>query len=114
MLTHLPIMSKRRVSYFYDADIGCYSYGLGHPMKPFRMRLTHNLVSAYGMLSKMDVIKPTRATPLQMTRFHTDEYIDFLNRVSPETAQAMSGGGSRCKHTQLPPGSHNALLTAQS
>lgn len=49
-------MSKRRVSYFYDNDIGSYSYGLGHPMKPFRMRLTHNLVTAYGMLPKMDII----------------------------------------------------------
>lgn len=25
-------------------------------MKPFRMRLTHSLVSAYGMLPKLDVI----------------------------------------------------------
>lgn len=31
-----------------------------------------------------------------MTRFHTDEYIDFLNRVSPETAQEMTYGGTRC------------------
>src|SRR5690349_2222305 len=27
--------------------------------------------------------RPTRATPLQMTRFHTDEYIEFLHRVTP-------------------------------
>ena len=24
---------KRRVSYFYDADVGNYHYGQGHPMK---------------------------------------------------------------------------------
>ena len=53
-------MSKRRVAYYYDPDIGSYSYGLGHPMKPFRMRLTHNLVSAYNMLPRMDVIVGTR------------------------------------------------------
>ncbi|KDQ15475.1 hypothetical protein BOTBODRAFT_108783 [Botryobasidium botryosum FD-172 SS1] len=88
-------MSKRRVAYFYDNDVGNYSYGIGHPMKPFRMRITHNLISAYGMLSKMDIIRPRRATPVQMTRFHTDEYIDFLNRVTPETMQEMSGGGTK-------------------
>jgi hypothetical protein len=26
-------MVKRRVSYFYDPDIGNYHYGQGHPMK---------------------------------------------------------------------------------
>lgn len=31
-----------------------------------------------------------------MSRFHTDEYVDFLNRVSPETVQEMTGGGTRC------------------
>lgn len=26
-------LSKKRVSYFYDAEIGNYHYGQGHPMK---------------------------------------------------------------------------------
>ncbi|KAJ7466053.1 hypothetical protein FB451DRAFT_1402458 [Mycena latifolia] len=60
-------MSKRRVAYYYDPDVGGYTYGLGHPMKPHRVRVTHDLVSAYGMLLKMHV--------LSMTAFHTDEYI---------------------------------------
>ncbi|KAL3787037.1 hypothetical protein ACHAWO_003670 [Cyclotella atomus] len=30
--------SKRRVSYFYDAEVGNYHYGQGHPMKPHRVR----------------------------------------------------------------------------
>lgn len=65
-------MSKRRVAYYYDrkffgscdgnliiylsADVGSFTYGLGHPMKPQRMRMTHELVSAYGMLDKMHVL----------------------------------------------------------
>lgn len=32
-----------------------------------------------------------------MTRFHTDEYIDLLEAVTPETADALTGGGTRCK-----------------
>lgn len=31
-----------------------------------------------------------------MTKFHTDEYIDLLEAVTPETADAMTGGGVRC------------------
>lgn len=37
-------------------DVGLFSYGLGHPMKPHRMRMAHDLVSAYGMLDKMQVL----------------------------------------------------------
>ena len=32
-----------------------------------------------------------------MTRFHTDEFVDFLHRVTPETAMDMTGGGMRCE-----------------
>jgi len=36
-------------SYFYDAEIGNYHYGQGHPMKPHRVRMTHNLVVNYQL-----------------------------------------------------------------
>lgn len=97
------------------ADTGSYTYGLGHPMKPHRMRVTHDLVSAYGMLDKMQVLvrprarsrllassrvfalqRPKRASPDSMTAFHTDEYIHFLNRVTPETAEELTYHGTRC------------------
>ncbi|KAG8692117.1 histone deacetylase (class I) Clr6 [Ceratobasidium sp. 394] len=87
--------SKRRVAYYYDNDVGLYSYGGAHPMKPYRMRMTHHLVAAYDMLQQMDIFRPKRATPLDMTRFHTDEYIDFLNKVTPETAEELTGNGTR-------------------
>ncbi|KAN0096985.1 hypothetical protein V8E55_001431 [Tylopilus felleus] len=88
-------MSKRRVTYYYDGDIGSYTYGLGHPMKPHRMRVTHDLVAAYGMLDNMQVLRPKRATPESMTAFHTDEYVHFLNRVTPETAEELTYHGTR-------------------
>lgn len=37
-------------------DVGSYTYGLGHPMKPHRIRVTHDLVAAYDMLPKMHVL----------------------------------------------------------
>ncbi|KAG6841214.1 hypothetical protein C0991_000660 [Blastosporella zonata] len=88
-------MSKRRVAYYYDSDTGAYTYGLGHLMKPHRVRVTHELVNAYDMLGKMHVLKPKRASAEAMTAFHTDEYIHFLNRVTPETVEELTGHGSR-------------------
>ncbi len=38
------------------ADVGAYTYGVMHAMKPQRMRITHELVSAYDMLPKMHVL----------------------------------------------------------
>ncbi|RDB19796.1 Histone deacetylase Rpd3 [Hypsizygus marmoreus] len=88
-------MSKRRVAYYYDADAGAYTYGLGHPMKPHRIRVTHDLVTAYNMLPKMHILKPKRASPETMSSFHTDEYVHFLNRVTPETAEELTYHGTR-------------------
>lgn len=41
-------------------DVGLYSYGGAHPMKPYRMRMTHHLVAAYDMLQQMDVFVGNR------------------------------------------------------
>ncbi|EEB05565.1 histone deacetylase Clr6 [Schizosaccharomyces japonicus yFS275] len=77
--------SRKKVSYFYDADVGNFHYGPQHVMKPHRVRMVHNLVVNYGLHEKMNVITPFRATKDDMTRCHTDEYIDFLYRVTPDT-----------------------------
>ena len=76
---------KRRVSYFYDGDVGNYYYGPGHPMKPHRLKLTHHLLLTYGLYRKMEVYRPHMATAEEMARFHSDEYVDFLRRVTPDT-----------------------------
>ncbi|KAJ3030636.1 UNVERIFIED_CONTAM: histone deacetylase [Siphonaria sp. JEL0065] len=74
--------NKARVSYHYHPDVGLYSYGAKHFMKPARVRMTHSLITAYGLHKKMAVEVPSYATFKQMTKFHTDEYIDFLRRVT--------------------------------
>lgn len=75
---------KRRVAYFYDADVGNYAYGAGHPMKPHRIRMAHSLIMNYGLYKKMEIYRAKPATKQEMCQFHTDEYIDFLSRVLPD------------------------------
>ncbi|KAK7757005.1 histone deacetylase [Diatrype stigma] len=76
--------TKRKVAYFYDSDIGNFAYVAGHPMKPHRIRLAHSLIMNYGVYKHMEIYRAKPATRLEMTQFHTDEYIDFLQKVSPE------------------------------
>ena len=59
-----PGGGKQRVCYFYDQDIGNYYYGQGHPMKPHRIRMAHNLLLSYGLYRKMEIyvrVRPPRA-----------------------------------------------------
>lgn len=76
----------RRVSYFYDGDVGNFYYAQGHPMKPYRMRMTHNLLVAYGLIDKMTVHAPPRASERDLSRFHADDYVHFLKSVTPDAA----------------------------
>ncbi|KAJ2808024.1 Histone deacetylase rpd3 [Coemansia guatemalensis] len=78
-----------RVSYLYDAEVGNYNYGYDHCMKPFRIRMAHSIIASYGLDRKMTMIQPPRATAREMTRFHTDDYIEYLQRVTPELAELM-------------------------
>lgn len=38
---------------FFSDDIGNFYYGKEHPMKPHRIRMTHELLMEYGLYAKM-------------------------------------------------------------
>ena len=78
---------KRKVSYFYDPEVGNYYYGQGHAMKPHRIRMTHALLAHYGLLQHMQVLKPTPARDRDLCKFHADDYVNFLRAITPETQQ---------------------------
>ena len=48
-------MAGVQISYFYDPELGSYYYGPGHPMKPHRIRMAHNLILHYGLHNQMEV-----------------------------------------------------------
>lgn len=78
----------KRVAYFYDSDVGNYAYVAGHPMKPHRIRLAHSLVMNYGLYKKMEIYRAKPASKYEMTQFHTDEYVDFLAKVTPDNMES--------------------------
>ncbi|KAH3674227.1 hypothetical protein WICMUC_003469 [Wickerhamomyces mucosus] len=79
--------NEKKIAYFYDADVGNYAYGAGHPMKPHRIRMAHSLIMNYGLYKKMEIYRAKPATKQEMCQFHTDEYIDFLSRVTPDNLE---------------------------
>ncbi|EPQ18616.1 Histone deacetylase 2 [Myotis brandtii] len=81
---------KKKVCYYCDGDIGNYYYGRGHPMKPHRIRMTHNLLLNYGLYRKMEIYRPHKVTAEEMTKYHSDEYIKFLHSIRPDNMSEYS------------------------
>lgn len=54
-------------------------------MKPHRIRMAHNLIVHYGLHRRMEINRPFPAAPSDIRLFHSDDYVDFLATVSPET-----------------------------
>ncbi|KAJ6230904.1 histone deacetylase rpd3 [Anaeramoeba flamelloides] len=83
--------SKKRVSYFYDSDIGSFNYGGDHPMKPRRIKLAHDLITGYGLHKKMKVYPINKSTNEDLTNYHSKEYIEFLRFITPDNEDIFDG-----------------------
>ncbi|KAG9397574.1 Histone deacetylase superfamily [Carpediemonas membranifera] len=77
---------KQKVSYFYDPDFGQYYFGPEHAMKPFRANMTWELILNYGLHERMSIYNPRLLSNIEMTKFHTDDYVAFLQQISPSDA----------------------------
>lgn len=45
--------------------------------------MTHSLIVNYGLYRGMEIYKPTLSAASDMTRFHADDYINFLRLITP-------------------------------
>ncbi|KAI0067829.1 histone deacetylase complex catalytic component RPD3 [Artomyces pyxidatus] len=88
--------SKKRVCYFFDSDVGGFHYGPGHPMKPTRIRMCHSLVMNYGLYKRMEIFRAKPATKREMTQFHSDDYVDFLSRITPSNMNSFVKEQHKC------------------
>ncbi|MEW5297115.1 MAG: hypothetical protein WDW36_000343 [Sanguina aurantia] len=79
--------SKKKVSYFYDQELGNFYYGPGHPMKPHRMRMANSLILQYGLYKHMEVFKPSLCSEARLSSFHAPDYIEFLQNVTPDNQE---------------------------
>ncbi|KAI9030360.1 hypothetical protein DFJ74DRAFT_698673 [Hyaloraphidium curvatum] len=87
--------SKDRISYYYNPVVANFHFGEGHPMKPPRLALTHQLVLGYGLHKKMEVYCPRRASDEEITDFHSEDYIEFLKMIKPDNMETFQKYMSR-------------------
>ncbi|KAJ5888386.1 hypothetical protein N7495_008427 [Penicillium taxi] len=79
----VPRPQGYRVSWHANPAVEPHHFGVQHPMKPWRLTLTKQLVMAYGMHHAMDLYLSRAATYEEMAEFHQEDYLDFLKQVMP-------------------------------
>jgi histone deacetylase HOS2 len=66
------------VSWHHNPMVEKNHFGEKHPMKPWRLTLTKELVLAYGMHEAMDMYHCRAASMEEMAEFHKADYLNFL------------------------------------
>jgi len=61
-----------------------FDYGPAHPLKVVRLKLTYELIRAYGLLClpSMRLVETREATKEELSLFHRRDYLDVLKRSS--------------------------------
>lgn len=72
-------MTFRKVSYYYDIKFGNFIFSLGHPMKPLRINMVHELIKSYGLENWMNIKKGKNISYEEMGNFHQDGHIIRLS-----------------------------------
>ncbi|CAO4364260.1 unnamed protein product [Caenorhabditis nigoni] len=80
---------KRNVAYYYHPDVGHFHYGQLHPMKPQRLVVCNDLVASYEMPRYMTVVQSPKLEASDIAAFHSQDYVNFLQTVTPKLATTM-------------------------
>lgn len=59
-------------------------------MKPHRLKLAHHLILAYELYPKMECYHCHPATAGEMAAFHSEEYVQFLSKITPDNLRQYS------------------------
>lgn len=68
------------VSFHYNARVEGHHFGSKHPMKPWRLTLTKQLVLSYGLQYAMDLYESRMSSKEELAAFHSADYLEFLKR----------------------------------
>ncbi len=74
---------------FLDYNLGPY-----HPLRPVRVKLTHDLLKAKGALNhrNVEVVEPRPATRQEILLFHEEEYVRLVEKYSEKGSGLLDMG----------------------
>lgn len=73
-----------KTAFVYSDEFTSFDYGSSHPLKPFRLKLTYDLIVACDLLASPDprLVAPPLASTEDLLAYHTKEYIEILRAVN--------------------------------
>lgn len=78
---------SRNARLIYSPDYTQYYFHDDHPFNQRRLLLTHDLMSAYGLLAETDIVPPRLATDEELTLVHDPRYIQFVREQGQNQAE---------------------------
>lgn len=74
-------------AFIYTDDYLHYDYGPTHPLRIIRLKLTYELMKAYGLLDlpSVEVIQTEKAKEEDLSRFHREDYLGVLKKANQGT-----------------------------
>lgn len=82
-----------KTAFLYSSEFEKFDYGPTHPLKTLRLKLTHELIKAYGLLSFPDTqyVEAEPANEDDFVMFHDREYIEALKAANNGISVAGAG-----------------------
>jgi acetoin utilization protein AcuC len=73
-----------KTAFLYTDKYFAYNYGVSHPLRIERLKLTYDLCKAYDLfeLPDADLVETRAASEAEILRFHTPDYVEVLTRAS--------------------------------
>ena len=73
-----------KTAFVYTDSYLDYDYGPTHPLRIIRLKLTYDLIRAYGLLASPSVqsIPTVEAAEKDLVTFHSEEYLNILKQAS--------------------------------
>ena len=82
-----------------EPELGNFYFGRNHPMKPHRVRLTHEVLVALSVERKLAMLPTSRLTMSEMSKYHTDECAPAATCSAPARPHPSLHLGHKHTHT---------------
>jgi len=71
-------------AFIYTEDYFQFDYGPTHPLRIIRLRLTYELIKAYGLLDLpgVELVQTKKAKEEDLSRFHSENYLAILKQAN--------------------------------
>ncbi|MHA1728867.1 MAG: acetoin utilization protein AcuC [Promethearchaeota archaeon] len=74
----------KNVGLIFSEDYFNYNFGVQHPLRPIRLKLTIKLMESYGLLKhpRLKMFNPKMASPEELYLIHDKAYVDIVKKYS--------------------------------